>query len=770
MLTARRRAGLSRAVPATARRRSGSCLHNHHGRSARLRHGAAAALLAVAVALLTAIITLAPAKAASDPPPFDTITLRPGLNAVGWVSEPRPTADLFDEIPQLESIWTWDNWEQRWRSAAPAVPSSLHTLKRLAPGETAFFVLTGDAPIDFERPLEVATGTVPLNRGRNMVTWLGRDDVPLSHALKGIGRSLQSAQIWNNEAQAWTTPPEGAMVNRGTPLNITMDWGIQWLQPTYVMPAVKTPGLSSWQRQMSLDAIRQVMEFYDKRWAIQADPFVFTVYAGSSYGTLARQFRDDDLMPPESPRGTQIEIIRESLTKNGEPVGGVGSGSMILHRWPTDASARYISSLYAHEYFHVLQAHFVPTDLDYRLGETAYYDGFWFQEGTAEFAQHAFLADQYSIPQSREHNRITRSLTKQTPQLSDLFLGDGDQWRWAYTLGYLAVEDLIASSGEDALIDIYRLGRYLQPRGPGMRWIIPPIAFTDLFQRVFGQDFESWRASFARWQCEQVARNEWRSTVECGEAENPAPDDTETTTATPRITGIVVGPGDVPIPWVPITACNEERTWCRAGRTVSGPDGTFDLLLHPSHRVLTPYLLVLELGEDCPRPYEAGEIPGQSTTGTRYEVGPDGLADVRISVPINACGIRVTGTVRLGTGTPMYLTGIQARSRWGDKANAVRMLDGRFWITVPHTSKGIPSQNMAWLFEFTLSQIDLRISVEGISVEWHPLYCDFAYAPATVEGYIYTGDGFALSDGEFYVPAEGIDGLEIVVDTEVCTR
>ena len=299
-----------------------------------------------------------------------------------------------------------------------------------------------------------------------------------------------------------------------------------------------------------------------------------------------------------------------------------------------------------------------------------------------------------------------------------------------------------------------------------MRWITPPIAFADLFQRVFGQDFEYWRTGFTLWQCEQVARNEWRSTAECGETENSAPVDAETT-ATTRITGIVVGPGDVPIPSVPISACNTETGWyCNiVGQTISDSDGTFDLPLRHSHPGSTPYLLVLELGEDCPRPYVAGEILGQSTTGTRYEVGPDGLADVRISVPINACGIRVTGTVRLGTDTPMYLTRIQARLRWGDKANAVRTLDGRFWITVPHISKGIRSQNMAWLFEFTLSQIDL-----GISVEWHPLYCDFAYAPATVEGYIYTGDGFALSDGEFYVPAEGIDGLEIVVDTEVCTH
>ena len=304
-----------------------------------------------------------------------------------------------------------------------------------------------------------------------------------------------------------------------------------------------------------------------------------------------------------------------------------------------------------------------------------------------------------------------------------------------------------------------------------MRWIIPPIAFTDLFQRVFGQDFESWFAGFARWQCEQVARNEWQSTVECGEAENSTSDDAETT-ATTRITGIVVGPGDVPIPWVPITACNEERTWCRAGRTVSGPDGTFDLLLHPSHRVLTPYLLVLELGEDCPRLYEAGEIPGKSATGTRYEVGPDGLADVRIEVPIDACGARITGTVRTSTGAPMYLTGVYASSRWGGNTSTVRTLDGRFWITVPHTTRGVPSQDVAWYIEFGLSQF--LSSQFGIAFHQNGYIpakpCNFAYAPATAEGYIYTGDGWTLSDGYFQVPAEGIDGLEIFVDTEVCAR
>ena len=725
----------------------------------------AAALLAVAVALLTAIITLAPAKAASDPPPFDTITLRPGLNAVGWVSEPRSTADLFDEIPQLESIWTWDSWEQRWRSAAPAVPSSLHTLKRLAPGETAFFVLTGDAPIDFERPLQVATGTVSLNRGYNIVTWLGRDDVPLSHALKGIGRSLQSAQIWNSEAQAWTTPPEGAAINRGAPLNIITDWGIQWLQPTYVMPPVKTPGLSAWQRQMSLDAIRQVMEFHDKRWAIQADPFVFTVYAGSSYEALARQFLDVGLISPRTHSEPPIEYIKELLIRNGEPVGGTASYGAIVHRWPTDATNRYISSLYAHEYFHVLQAQFVLHDrilYDPRLQiDERYGYGHWIQEGSAEFAQHTFVADQYSIPQSREQNRILRSLTDQTPQLADLFEGGGDQWRWGYTLGYLAVEDLVASAGEDALIEVWRSGRQLQSRGPGMRWIRPFTVFIDSFQRAFGLEFESWLASFTRWQCEQVARNEGQSATKCDKTESSAPNDAETAMATVQVTGIVVGPGNVPIPSVPIYACNEERTLCGASRTISAPDGTFDLSLPPT---VKPYLLVLELGLDCPYPYVAGAIPGQGTAGihygpagTHYEVGPDGLADIRIAVPINACGTRITGTVRMDTGSsPKELMLVEAHSRYN--AGFVWTRDGRFWITVSYTATDMP-----WAFEFSFLH---RQSVATLGFSGH---CSIVYAPTTPESYIYAGDGWTISDHEFHVPAEGIDGLEIIVNPKVCT-
>ncbi len=61
---------------------------------------AIAALIAVLAALLF------PAVLANAQEPSEAGTrLEPGVNLVGWVGEATPVSQLFDEIPQLESIW-----------------------------------------------------------------------------------------------------------------------------------------------------------------------------------------------------------------------------------------------------------------------------------------------------------------------------------------------------------------------------------------------------------------------------------------------------------------------------------------------------------------------------------------------------------------------------------------------------------------------------------------------------------------------------------------
>ena len=66
-------------------------------------------LLTIAAAALAALLLTITLANAQEPPESQTATrLEPGINLVGWVGEPTSTSQLFDDIPQLESIWAWD--------------------------------------------------------------------------------------------------------------------------------------------------------------------------------------------------------------------------------------------------------------------------------------------------------------------------------------------------------------------------------------------------------------------------------------------------------------------------------------------------------------------------------------------------------------------------------------------------------------------------------------------------------------------------------------
>ncbi len=721
--------------------------------------------LAIAAALIVAIALRTPAQAATDPPPSDTITLKPGLNAVGWVAEPRSTESLFNEIPQLESIWSWDNWDQKWRAAARDVPAALHTLKRLAPGQAALFSLSGNEEIEFTRSLEVATGTVSLTPGTNLATWLGRDQVPLSHALKGIGRSFESAQIWNSESQQWTQPAEESFINRGDPLLVNAAWPVVWLQPTYVMPPVSAPRHPSDPQQQQADEqehedyVRQVLEFYDNRWAIQADPFRFAVYAPSNRTAFASQLNKDGIISEE-------EVATHRLGCAGLGGYAISYGYVIC---PNVSGL----GIHAHEYFHVVQSQLERSSLECPLCLHSLHpsyllemgidmafdiDAVWIIEGSAELAKkmtEAAASESTDDYLASERERFIRSLGPHAPQLADT--RRHEEGIWEYDLGFLAFDQLAAAAGDDAIVELFRIPR-AKWIGPGVRWL-QSIDLASRFRLVFGVEFDSFLDQFAQWQCEQATRNFGLSDDRCKDLEDVAqPPLRDATSNNPAIKGIVTGPGGILLESVFMRVCRADF-WCGLGEGQTDSNGAFEISLCSLEGLCEPSMLALNLGEDC-----------QEYRVHLDELESDDLSDLQIEIPLNACGPRITGTARVEERPDLTLSRVWAVSsagqnvvfRWitrADAGEAVFTHDGRFWLTVSHT--------------WPTPDTDVLILLSFSDKTGHPA-CDVFYDPSTPQGYVvgsrlqYNWVEDPYRDIAIEVPPEGISDMEIVVDPADC--
>ena len=66
-----------------------------------------------------------------------TTTLLSGDNFVGWVDEPLPVDELFDDIPEIELVYRWNPSASRYDYAMPGVDLSAEPLVRIPPESTA---------------------------------------------------------------------------------------------------------------------------------------------------------------------------------------------------------------------------------------------------------------------------------------------------------------------------------------------------------------------------------------------------------------------------------------------------------------------------------------------------------------------------------------------------------------------------------------------------------------------------------------------------------
>ena len=245
--------------------------------------------LPLAAASAALLITAGLANA-QEPATETGTTLHPGVNLVGWTSETAPVSQLFDEIPQLESIWAWDAELDDWIIAGRNAPEWLGGLGRVTAGMGLRLVLGGEESFLWQRSTEPTRGLVKLRTGWNLVAWSGADGALIEQVAKGIGWSLRELRRWNAASQQWTTwtsPKRSAQliatsttdqgatgeeaepptVQRGEALWVNLARSVNWLQPTDILPRLIFPdGASEGVRLLHPEFLRRI-----RRLAAQTD-------------------------------------------------------------------------------------------------------------------------------------------------------------------------------------------------------------------------------------------------------------------------------------------------------------------------------------------------------------------------------------------------------------------------------------------------------------------------------------------------------------------
>ena len=141
-------------------------------------------------------------SASAQAPAASTITteLQPGWNLIGWMGPDTTTRALFDAIPELNLIVSWDEEAQRHRWAwRPAIGS--RGLRDVSRGRGLALHIGGEAAVEWTRPAAEGVVLLPLREGMNLVTWGGPDGTPIEEAVDWLGDAVMGASRWNADTR-----------------------------------------------------------------------------------------------------------------------------------------------------------------------------------------------------------------------------------------------------------------------------------------------------------------------------------------------------------------------------------------------------------------------------------------------------------------------------------------------------------------------------------------------------------------------------------------
>ncbi len=427
----------------------------------------------------------APQPGEEDPPAEEEPAeiAEPAGHYIGWVGESTPIKELFNALPQLEAVHSWDVVAQDWRSATPG---ATERLPQVTPGMGLRLQFSGAPPAAWDRPLTPVRGRVDLRSGRNLVAWLGRDGTPLAEAARGVGSALTAARRVGG----------GDTLNRGDAVWVTVARDVIWLQPTGALPEIKFPGGASGEVRARVRAsLDYTLDFFREMFAIEADFSRFIVYAPRDGDSLIAMIKEDF---PEL--HLQEGWIRGAVAQGTAWVETDGSYTVLPQRmWTEVYDAAYGEEnpvwrgqfVTAHEYTHVLQAQLRGlrfSEVRGGLRETASFEPpIWMAEGNA-----MWVMDAVHVRDGVDSWEGVRAASG-----ADIYaygsLRESGEAKF-YPMGGAATLFLAERFGADAWVDFWRL---LGPTrfGPQLRWTQRPH-WPDAFAAAFGLTLDEFYAAF----------------------------------------------------------------------------------------------------------------------------------------------------------------------------------------------------------------------------------------------------------------------------------
>ena len=460
-------------------------------------------ILLFAVVALLSLASLAELRVTgAQTPAGESGFLQPGVNWVGWLGEERSVQDLFDAVPDLQSVWVWEAFWQGWRGAHRGpVPAREWSLTTVRPGMALWVRIDGSHPVHWpyggQSP---ATGLVELHKGENYVTWGGPGFDWAQLVYDGVGISLENVEVWRPGGAHWEELDPWDRVARGDVLSVKVARDVNWLQPTGVRPEVVFAGEVSPKVQGLVDRdLDAAMAFFANEWGVQADHSRTTLYVASDGDILAEVVSND----------YSCRDITEPWNDDGIAAwhcGASGGNSFLVFRqsrWHEDAAIRNegdseVEARYdlVHEYVHAVQ---------HQLSGGLRGHPLWLKEGMAFWVEGLLYVDD----QGRDRDWLRRdnevrlrglrpdepNYNRDAPRLEYLAVrsasaehGDGAYRPWEYELGSIAVERLAGSAlggrheNQDSIIEYWR--QALHPRERLYTTIVDGLDETDLYTTI----------------------------------------------------------------------------------------------------------------------------------------------------------------------------------------------------------------------------------------------------------------------------------------------